>query len=46
MPHLRAPLIPRLAERNEGQELIAGLDSLLGRMLKTPLDSFYGRSAR
>ncbi|SES00905.1 transcriptional regulator, TetR family [Streptomyces sp. yr375] len=43
-PRLRA-LMPRLAEYNVEQELIAGLDSLLGRMPEAPLDAFYGRSA-
>ncbi|MFF3934669.1 TetR/AcrR family transcriptional regulator [Streptomyces phaeofaciens] len=44
-PRLRA-LVPQLAEYDDEQELIAGLDSLLSRMPEAPLDSFYGRSAR
>ncbi|MFC7262724.1 TetR/AcrR family transcriptional regulator [Streptomyces lutosisoli] len=44
-PRLRA-LVPRLAEYDDEQELMAGLDSLLSRMPEAPLDSFYGGSAR
>ncbi|MFF5447684.1 TetR/AcrR family transcriptional regulator [Streptomyces sp. NPDC012888] len=44
-PRLRA-LVPRLAEYDDEEELIAGLDSLLSRMPEAPLDAFYGRSAR
>lgn len=43
-PRLRA-LVPRLAEYDDEQELIAGLDSLLSGMPEAPLDSFYGGSA-
>jgi len=43
-PRLRA-LVPRLAEYDDEQELIAGLDSLLSRMPEAPLDSFYDGSA-
>lgn len=43
-PRLRA-LVPQLAEYDDEQELIAGLDSLLSRMPEAPLDSFYGGSA-
>ncbi|WP_268829431.1 hypothetical protein [Streptomyces roseoverticillatus] len=34
------------ASYDDGQELIAGLDSLLSRMPEAPLDSFHGGSAR
>lgn len=44
-PRLRA-LVPRFAEYDDEQELIAGLDSLLSRMPEPPLDAFYGGSAR
>ncbi|MFD5510697.1 TetR/AcrR family transcriptional regulator [Streptomyces sp. NPDC059761] len=44
-PRLRA-LVPRFAEYDDEQELIAGLDTLLGGMPDPPLDSFYGGSAR
>ncbi|MFD7322244.1 TetR/AcrR family transcriptional regulator [Streptomyces sp. NPDC059875] len=44
-PRLRA-LVPQLAEYDDEQELIAGLDSLLSRMPEAPLDAFYGGSAR
>ncbi|MCC0093565.1 TetR/AcrR family transcriptional regulator C-terminal domain-containing protein [Streptomyces flavotricini] len=44
-PRLRA-LVPKFAEYDEEQELIAGLDSLLNRMPEPPLDSFYDGSAR
>ncbi|MFF4098901.1 TetR/AcrR family transcriptional regulator [Streptomyces sp. NPDC001903] len=44
-PRLRA-LVPRFAEYDDEQELIAGLDSLLSRMPEPPLDSFYDGSAR
>ncbi|MEU5249761.1 TetR/AcrR family transcriptional regulator C-terminal domain-containing protein [Streptomyces asoensis] len=43
-PRLRA-LVPRMAEYDGEQEMTAGLDSLLGRMPRAPLDAFYGRSA-
>ncbi|MFF5282493.1 hypothetical protein [Streptomyces sp. NPDC013171] len=43
-PRLRA-LVPRLAEYDDEQEMIAGLDCLLSRMPEAPLDSFYGGSA-
>ncbi|TJZ59172.1 TetR/AcrR family transcriptional regulator [Streptomyces piniterrae] len=44
-PRLRA-LVPRLAEYDDEQERIAGLDSLLSGMPEPPLDSFYDGSAR
>ncbi|KQX70399.1 TetR/AcrR family transcriptional regulator C-terminal domain-containing protein [Streptomyces sp. Root1310] len=44
-PRLRA-LVPHLAEYDDEQELLAGLDSLLSRMPEPPLDAFYGGSAR
>ncbi|KPH97093.1 transcriptional regulator, TetR family [Actinobacteria bacterium OV450] len=44
-PRLRA-LVPQLAEYDDEQELIAGLDSLLSGMPEPPLDSFYEGSAR
>jgi hypothetical protein len=37
--------VPRLAEYDDERELIAGLDSLLGRLPEAPLDAFYGGSA-
>ncbi|GGP33715.1 TetR/AcrR family transcriptional regulator [Streptomyces melanogenes] len=40
-PRLRA-LVPRLAEYDDEQELITGLDGLLRGMPEAPLDSFYG----
>ncbi|MFD9484383.1 hypothetical protein [Streptomyces sp. NPDC059991] len=40
-PRLRA-LVPRLAEYDDEQELISGLDGLLSGMPEAPLDSFYG----
>ncbi|MEU6238586.1 TetR/AcrR family transcriptional regulator C-terminal domain-containing protein [Kitasatospora sp. NPDC047058] len=43
-PRLRA-LVPRLAEYDEEQELLRGLDKLLGGMPEAPLDSFYDRGA-
>lgn len=44
-PRLRA-LVPKLAEYDDEQELMAGLDSLLSRIPEAPLDAFYGGSAR
>ncbi|MEU3778427.1 TetR/AcrR family transcriptional regulator C-terminal domain-containing protein [Streptomyces sp. NPDC032472] len=44
-PRLRA-LAPKLADYDDEQELIAGLDSLLSRMPEAPLDAFYGGGAR
>ncbi|MFE2285244.1 TetR/AcrR family transcriptional regulator [Streptomyces sp. NPDC059443] len=44
-PRLRS-LVPRLAEYDDEQELISGLDSLLSQVPEAPLDSFYGPSAR
>ncbi|MFE2143468.1 TetR/AcrR family transcriptional regulator C-terminal domain-containing protein [Streptomyces sp. NPDC059456] len=44
-PRLRA-LVPQLAEYDDEQELIAGLDSLLSGMPEPPLDAFYGGGAR
>ncbi|MET9388352.1 TetR/AcrR family transcriptional regulator C-terminal domain-containing protein [Streptomyces sp. NPDC002928] len=43
-PRLRA-LVPQLAEYDDEQELISGLDCLLSGMPEPPLDSFYGGSA-
>ncbi|WP_330329139.1 TetR/AcrR family transcriptional regulator [Streptomyces sp. NBC_00536] len=43
-PRLRA-LVPRLADYDDEQEMIAGLDALLSRVPEAPLDSFYGGSA-
>ncbi|WP_371619220.1 TetR/AcrR family transcriptional regulator [Streptomyces sp. NBC_00454] len=42
-PRLRA-LVPRLAEYDDEQELVAGLDGLLSRIAEPPHDSFYGGS--
>ncbi|GAA2248421.1 MULTISPECIES: TetR/AcrR family transcriptional regulator [Kitasatospora] len=44
-PRLRA-LVPLLADYDDQEELLAGLDSLLSRMPDAPLDSFYDGRAR
>ncbi|MGK4579708.1 TetR/AcrR family transcriptional regulator [Kitasatospora sp. HPMI-4] len=44
-PRLRA-MVPLLAEYDDQEELLTGLDSLLSRMPDAPLDSFYGGRAR
>ncbi|MGW1171818.1 TetR/AcrR family transcriptional regulator [Streptomyces sp. NPDC001153] len=44
-PRLRA-LVPRFGDYDDEQELMTGLDILLGRLPEPPLDAFYGGGAR